>query len=184
MKDDKWQDEALIALKQYFETNDFEFDYDYYDGFSVTYTGDDSDIHDYIIFKDYESARESAIQLNKELFEDAFDVNQMKKFIDVDKCYNLSDQTIHIMAEDIITHMPKYDIFKIIEELKEDPFKTLEEYTELYIWHNDEHSWFNIDYRKCAELAVDKYGLPHTLDNYYGKHEYKLVGGFIAYPRG
>ena len=184
MKKEKWHDEAINSLKKYFYTDEFELDYWDGIGIGVEYTGDNPDIHDYIIFKDIDSARKSAIESEAEFFEDSFDINHMKIFIDVDKCYNLSKQNVHIMAEDIITHFPNDNIFEIIKLLKEDPFKTLDEYSELSIWHNDDHSWFNIDYKKCAEMTVDKYGLANTLDNYYGKYEYKLEGGFIAYPRG
>ena len=184
MEHKKWYNDALTSLKEYFQTEDFEIDYMYYDGILIEYIGDDSEIHDYIVFKDYESAKESAIQSETELFEDVFDVDHVKKYIDVDKCYTLSKRYIHIMAEDIISSMPEYNIFDIINELKKDPFKALGNYSELYIWHNEEHSVFNVNYKKCAELSIDKYGLPQVLDNYYGEREYKLVGGFYAYPRG
>lgn len=186
MKHDDWKNEAINALKQYFNTNDFEYEYDFYNGISVKYTGDDYNIHDYVIFKNYETAKDAAIQSQTELLEDVYsdinDIDALKKYIDINKCYTLSDETIHIMAEDIISYSPNYDIFDIIKELKENPLKTLDEYSDIYIWHNENHSWFNIDYKKCAELSVEKFGLASVLDNYYGKNEYKLDGGFIAYP--
>jgi len=178
-----WKEKALKAAKKYYGTDDFEIDYEYYDGIAIKYTGDD-DIHDYIIFKDEESATEAAIESELELYEDIFDVKYMEKFIDVQDCYNLKPYMINIMAEDIIMYSPEYDIFKIIEELEENTFETLDKYSELYIWHNDEHSVFNIDLKKCAEKTVEKYGRAGILDNYYSSNEDILPGGFYSYPRG
>ena len=180
----EWKDDALKAVKDYYESDDFEYSYEYLNGIEFEYVGDDPDIHNYLVFKDKKSAYNAAIESEKELLDDVFDIKHMKKFIDVDDCYNLKPYMVNVMAEDIIMYNPDYDIFDIIEKLKDDPFKTLEEYSELYIWHNEEHSVFDIDLYKCAKKIVDKYGVANILDNYYSYNEDVLPGGFYSYPRG
>ena len=180
-----WKEEALKAAKKYYDTDEFEIlDYEYYsNGIEIEYTGEDNDIHNYIIFENEESATEAAIEYNKEMYEESFDPKYAEDYIDVKSCYRLKPYMINSMAENIITFAPEYDIFEIIKELEEDTFAALEKYSELYIWHNEDNSVFNIDFEKCAKLNVEKFGRAGTLDNYYGNQEDILDGGFYSYPR-
>jgi len=180
-----WKDDAIKELKDYTNDDTLTYEYDYFDG--ITVTSEYHDKRDYSLFKNLEDAKSAAIESTEQLFEDVFDVKYLKKFIDVNDCFYFEDDDIYVVAEDIIMYNQKLDIFQLLKELKEDPIKAIESYDDLYVWYNDDmkedQKALKIDYKKCAEKSVNKYGNAHTLDAYYGKKEIILPSGYVAYPR-
>ena len=142
----------------------------------------------YNIFKNIDTAKKFAIESLSELFEDTFDIKYMKKYLDLNPCYIVSEENRYGIAEDICFSSNSLDVFEIMKELGNDLYDTIERYSEFYIYENDEipkdKKIIKIDYKKCAEQSIKKYGYIRELDTYYSNREHVLPGGYVAYPCG
>lgn len=179
----RWQDKTLELLKKEVDDDSLEICCSHYNGFYVE--SDEKDIN-YTIYESKELAKKSAIESLTELLEDIFDEKQLSKSIDISKCYK--SNSINIIAEDIVFSNPELDVYDIIKKLNNNLLDTINEYSDPYIWINDQmknkYLYIQIDFKKCAEMLIDKYGYVQELDSYYGHLEIELDNGSVAYPAG